>query len=212
MNKKDKILLAISGFFGGIGFTMLAFHFTSTTKTSLMKASILGRRSFWCACSPVCGLSSRKPNDNDRELFFTRVGEDGARGLKTSRKYPRFQMGSRCRVHERGPAKAYKQRSAGLIAQHNHCSRNKAQSALVFRSVISIGRFPANGSTAINTLQTPQRSYSQSTRSSTPREGAAAGCSLHATSIATYQSGLTGQASCRQCSSNYCWIHRQRRR
>jgi predicted tellurium resistance membrane protein TerC len=27
MNRKDKVLLAISGFMGGIGFTMLAFHF-----------------------------------------------------------------------------------------------------------------------------------------------------------------------------------------
>jgi predicted tellurium resistance membrane protein TerC len=27
MNRNDKALLAISGFLGGVGFTMLAFHF-----------------------------------------------------------------------------------------------------------------------------------------------------------------------------------------
>jgi len=40
---------------------------------------------------------------NDRESFL-RDGEDGARGLKTSPKYPRFRMGSGCRIHEKRPA------------------------------------------------------------------------------------------------------------
>jgi hypothetical protein len=35
---------------------------------------------------------------------FWEVGEDGARGLKTSAKYPRFRMGSGYRIREKGPA------------------------------------------------------------------------------------------------------------
>ena len=41
------------------------------------------------------------------------MGEDGARGLQASRQYPRFRMGSSCRVRESGPQEGKTGRGSG---------------------------------------------------------------------------------------------------
>jgi predicted tellurium resistance membrane protein TerC len=54
MNKKNKVWLALAGFMGGVGFTMIAFHFNHK---NILNESLYFWSVVFCACLVFCLLA-----------------------------------------------------------------------------------------------------------------------------------------------------------